>query len=85
MLHLDRETILEVVHRLPPEEQRELAQEILRTVPNTPPNPSVSRREPPAAPSASIGSAMALRGIAKTSEPIDDERLLDESRVERYG
>ena len=85
MLDLDRKAILDAVHQLPPEEQRELAQEILRTVSDSFPNPSIPRREPPPAPDASSGSAMALRGIAKTAEPLDDKRLLDESRMERYG
>lgn len=82
MLHLDRKAILEAVHRLPPEEQRELAREILQTVPAA---PATSRREPPAAPDPHSSSAVDLRGVAKTDEPLDDARLLDESRMERYG
>lgn len=79
MLHLDRKAVLEAVHRLPPEEQRELAREILQTAPAAP------RREPPAAPDPHSSSAMDLRGVAKTDQPLDDARLLDESRMERYG
>lgn len=82
MLHLDRKAILEAVHQLPPEEQRELAREILQTVAAA---PVTSRREPPAAPDPRTSSAVDLRGIAKTDAPLDDVRLLDESRMERYG
>ena len=31
MLNLDRQTILEAIHQLPPDEQVEIAREILRT------------------------------------------------------
>ena len=85
MLHLDRQAILEAVHQLPPEEQRELAREILQTVARSSTLPAAPRREPPVAPSTHAGSAMSLRGIARTGEPLDDARLLDESRMERYG
>lgn len=85
MLHVDRETILEAVHRLPLAEQRELAFEILRAVPDTFAVSTASRREPPAAPDTSAASALSLRGIARTAEPLDDDHLLDESRTERYG
>jgi hypothetical protein len=85
MLELDRAAILAAVRRLPPEEQRDLAQEILQTAP-VPPLPSTAgRREPPPAPDPRLASAVALRGIAKTAVPLDDARLLDESRMERYG
>lgn len=43
------------------------------------------RRELPAAPDRRAESTMALRGIAKTDEPIDDARSLDESRMERFS
>lgn len=76
MLKLDRKAILDAVHQLPADEQVEIAQEILRTAP---------RREPPPAPNPQLFTAAALRGIAKTPEPLDDARLLDESRMERYG
>jgi len=76
MLNLDRQTILEAIHQLPPDEQMEIAREILRTAP---------RREPPPAPDPLRATAASLRGIAKTREPLDDARLLDESRMERYG
>jgi hypothetical protein len=84
MLQLDRKAILKAVRRLPPEEQRELARKILQMAP-TPSSPSSSvRREPQAAPDPRLVSAASLRGIAKTEVPLDDERLLDESRMERY-
>lgn len=76
MQSVDRQTILEAVHQLPADEQWEIAQEILRTVP---------RREPPPVPSTDNGAAARLRGIAKTDTPLDDAHLLDESRTERYG
>ncbi len=76
MLKLDRETILEAVHQLPPDEQVQIAHEILRTA---------VRRELPPAPGPDQSSAMSLCGIAKTTEPLDDKRLLDESRMERYS
>ena len=76
MLHLDRKTILDAVHQLPPEEQWEIAREILRAAP---------RREPPAAPPPNRGTAASLRGIARTEEPLDDARLLEEGLTERYG
>jgi len=75
MSGLDRKAILEAVHRLPTDEQWQLASEIMRTAP---------RREPPAAPSLQRGTATSLRGIARTGEPLDDERMLDESRKERF-
>lgn len=73
---LDRETILEAVRQLPPEEQWEIAEAILQTA---------SRRALPAAPTPEQGTAAALRGIAQTDAPLNDEALLDESRMERYG
>lgn len=76
MITVDKQSILDAVHQLPPEEQWELASEIMRTVP---------RREPPAAPLSQRGTAVGLRGLAKTDEPLDDAQLLDESRTERYG
>ena len=83
MAAIDRESILEAVHHLPPEEQRTLALEILRAL--TPlPTASIQRELPPA-PDPRSASAMALRGIAKTDEPINDVRSLDESRTERYS
>ena len=85
MLQLEREAILEAVRRLPPEEQRELAHEILRTAPLPASTPSPARREPPAAPDPRILSAMSLRGIVSTDEPLNDVRLLDETRMERFG
>lgn len=78
---LSREAILKAVHQLPPEEQRALALEILQALAPMP-TASVRRKLPPAPRSV---STMALRGIAKTDEPIDDERSLDESRMERYS
>lgn len=80
---LSREAILEAVRQLPPEEQRALALEILQALA---PIPTASaRRELPPAPDPRSASAMDLRGIAKTDEPIDDARSLDESRTERYS
>lgn len=80
---LSREVILAAVYQLPPEEQRALALEILQALV---PIPTASaRRELPPAPNPHSASAMALRGIAKTDEPIDDERSLDENRMERYS
>jgi hypothetical protein len=80
---IDRESILEAVHHLPPEEQRALALEILRALA---PMPTASiRRELPPAPDPRSASALALRGIAKTDKPIDDVRSLDESRTERFS
>jgi len=76
VLNVDRKMILEAIHQLPPDEQIEIAREILRTVP---------RREPPPAPDPLRATAASLRGIAKTDQPLDDARLLDESRMERYG
>ena len=76
MPQLDRAAILDAVRQLPPEEQWAIAQAILQMAP---------RREPPAAPTPDQGTAAALRGIAETNEPLDDTRLLDESRTERYG
>lgn len=73
---LDRASILEAVRQLPADEQWEIAQAILQTAP---------RRVPPAAPTLNQGAAAALRGIAQTDTPLDDEQLLDESRTERYG
>lgn len=85
MLQLEREAILEAVRRLPPEEQRELAHEILRTAPASSPAPAPARRVPPAAPDPRKVSAVSLRGTVRTDEPLDDARLLDESRMERFG
>jgi len=85
MLQLDRKTILEAIRQLPPEEQQELAREIVQIADIPPRNAVPERREPPAAPDRRLVSAMSLRGIVKTEEPLDDERLLDESRMERYG
>ena len=79
----DRGALLEAIRRLPPDEQRELALEILREV--HPASAAPTRREPPAAPDPRSASAMSLRGIAKTGQPLDDEALLEESRMERYG
>jgi len=76
MESVDRQTILEAVHQLSTDEQWEIAQEILRTIP---------RREPPPAPPRGSGAAVSLRGIATTEIPLDDRRLLEESRTERYG
>lgn len=76
MLSVDRQTILEAVHKLSADEQWEIAQEILRAVP---------RREPPPVPSRRRGAAASLRGIAKTEIPLDDTRLLEETRTKRYG
>jgi hypothetical protein len=76
VLKLDRQTILDAVHQLPPDEQVEIAREILRTAP---------RREPPAAPNPHQGTAASLRGIAKTPEPLNDSRLMSETLMERYG
>lgn len=76
MQSVDREAILEAVHQLSAKEQWEVAQEILRTIP---------RREPLPAPPKGTGAAASLRGIAKTEIPLDDRRLLEESRTERYG
>lgn len=83
MAAINREEILEAVHQLPPEEQRALALEILQTLAPTP--AATVRRALPPAPDPRSASAMALRGIAKTDEPIDDARSLDESRTERYS
>jgi hypothetical protein len=44
-----------------------------------------ARRDLPPASDPRASSAMDLRGIAKTDDPIDDARLLDESRTERYS
>lgn len=85
MSAVDRESILEEVRQLPPEEQRELAQEILRLSARRQAIPASLRREPPAAPDPHAAPSADLRGAAKTETPIDDERLLDESRQERYG
>jgi hypothetical protein len=85
MLSLDREAILEAIRRLPLEEQRKIAQEIMRAISITSLTPPPGRREPPPAPDPYAASAMSLRGIAKTEEPLEDERLLDESRMERYS
>jgi hypothetical protein len=76
VLKVDRQAILDAVHQLPLDEQVAIAHEILR---------KVQRREPPPAPNVRQGTAASLRGIAKTPEPLDDSRLLDESRLERYG
>lgn len=85
MSAVNRESILEEVRQLPPEEQRELAQEILRLSATGQATPAPARREPPPAPDPHVASAVDLRGIAKTETQIDDERLLDESRMERYS
>ena len=77
MPHLSRQAILDAVQQLPIEEQAALAQEILAALQKD------GRREPPPAPKG--GSAMSLRGIARTETPLDDRQLLDESREERYG
>lgn len=77
MPQLTRQAILDAVHQLPPEEQVALAQEIMQALAQD------TRRELPPAPNG--GSAASLRGIARTDEPLDDERLLDESRQERFG
>jgi hypothetical protein len=77
MPQLPRQAILDAVHQLPTDEQVALAQEILKAVQND------GRREPPPAPTG--GSAASLRGIARTDTPLDDERLLEESRQERFG
>ena len=77
MPQLSRQAILDAVQQLPPEEQAALAQEILAALQKD------GRREPPPAPTG--GSAMSLRGIARTEAPLDDRQLLDESREERYG
>ena len=63
MLHLDRKTILEAIQQLPPDEQMEIAREILQTAP---------RHEPPSAPDPFQTTAASLRGIAKTDQPLDD-------------
>lgn len=76
MPHLDRAAILEAVHQLSAAEQEEIARANLATL---------ARREPPPAPPPARGSAAALRGIAQTDQPLDDDKLLDESRTERYG
>lgn len=73
---LDGATILEAVRLLPAEDQWAIAEAILQTAP---------RRMPPAAPTPQQGTAAALRGIAQTDTPLDDQQLLDESRMERYG
>ena len=77
MPQLSRQAILDAVQQLPIEEQAALAQEILAALQKD------GRREPPPAPTG--GSAASLRGIAHTDTPLDDERLLDESRQERFG
>lgn len=79
---LSHEDILEAVHQLPSEEQRALALAILQAFAPSPAAPA--QRELAPAPNPCGASAMKLRGIAKTETPIDDERLLDESRMERY-
>ena len=77
MTQLTRQAILDEVQQLPPEEQAAIAQEIMRALTKD------TRRELPPAPTG--GSAASLRGIAHTDTPLDDERLLDESRQERFG
>jgi hypothetical protein len=77
MPQLSRQAILDAVHQLPPEEQVALAQEIMRALTQD------TRRELPPVPKR--GSAASLRGIARTDTPLDDEKLLDESRQERFG
>ena len=77
MPQLSRQAILDAVHQLPPEEQVALAQEIMRALAQN------TRRELPPAPQG--GSAASLRGIARTATPLDDQKLLDESRQERLG
>lgn len=77
MFQRTRQEILDAVHQLPPEEQVALAQQILADAQKD------RRREPPPAPKG--GSAMSLRAIARTAEPIDEQQLLDESRQERFG
>ena len=77
MPQLTRQAILDAVQQLPPQEQAALAQEILAALQKD------TRREPPPAPKG--GSAMSLYGIARTETPLDDRKLLDESREERYG
>ena len=77
MTQLTRQAILDAVQQLPPEEQAAIAQEIMRALTQD------TRRELPPAPQG--GSAASLRGIAHTDTPLDDERLLDESRQERFG
>ena len=76
MPQLTRQAILDAVQQLPPEEQAAIAQEIMRTLTQN------TRRKLPPAPQG--GSAASLRGIARTATPLDDEKLLDESREERY-
>ena len=76
MPQLSRQAILDAVHQLPPEEQAAIAQEIMRALTQD------TRRELPPVPQG--GSAANLRGIAHTATPLDDEKLLDESREERY-
>ena len=85
MSAVNRESILEEVRQLPPEEQRALAQEILRLSAGGQAAPAPVRREPPTAPDPHLATSSDLRGAAKTETSIDDERLLDESRMERYG
>lgn len=77
MSEMTRQAILDAVHQLPPEEQVAIAQEIMQALAQD------VKRELPPAPQG--GSAASLRGIARTAEPLDDEKLLDESRQERYG
>lgn len=75
MTFLDRQAILDAIHQLPAQEQWDFAAEILRTAP---------RCEPPAAPAPRQGEATSGRGISRTEEPLDEARLLEERRMERY-
>lgn len=78
LILLDRETILRAVRAWPPDEQRELARDILR-------HAGVPLVEEPLAPPDSAG----LAGLLATGQapPTDDDvaRWLEERRVDRYG
>lgn len=67
---LDRGAILEAIRGLPLEEQRKIAQEILRATATVPLTPPSGRREPPRAPDPRTASAMSLRSIGNYLPPM---------------